>query len=186
MKSTEDFDTHFVICVVGGDLSNELDVRLSGKVDATKNETFGDNDFMVYYSSGRIQNPKVANNFSTQCFISCFVVSLYIIQLSTYVINLNNLSRFKILFSKGVIECKACDGAAKPIVKVTIGGEDITGMQVLDKHIIVIAARKRSLGQGNVFTRVCHSIHRGKGVGFPACVTVHITSIQGGWLPIAS
>ena len=99
MKSTEDFDTPFVICVVGGDLSNQLDVRLSGKVDATKNETFGDNDFMVYYSSGRIQNPKVANNFSTQCFISCFVVSLYIIQLNTYFIKLNNLSRFKILFS---------------------------------------------------------------------------------------
>ena len=72
MKSTEDFDTHFVICVVGGDLSNELDVRLSGKVDATENETFGDNDFMVYYSSGRIQNPKVAYNFLTQYFIfSC-------------------------------------------------------------------------------------------------------------------
>ena len=38
---------------------------------------------------------------------------------------------------------------------------------------------KRSLGQGNVFTPVCHSVHRGgglnfsactgKGVGFPAC-----------------
>ena len=80
-------------------MSNQLDLRLSGKVDATKNETFGDNDFMVYYSSGRIENPKVANNFSTQCFISCFVVSLYIIQLNTYFINLNNLSRFKILFS---------------------------------------------------------------------------------------
>ena len=28
----------------------------------------------------------------------------------------------------------------------------------------VITARKRSLGQGNVFTRMCHSIHRGEEV----------------------
>ena len=28
---------------------------------------------------------------------------------------------------------------------------------------INIIARKRSLGQGNVFTRVCHSVHRGEG-----------------------
>ena len=32
-----------------------------------------------------------------------------------------------------------------------------------------ITARKRSLGHGNVFTRVCHS------VGFPACITGHMT-----------
>ena len=34
-------------------------------------------------------------------------------------------------------------------------------------------ARKRSLGQGNVFTPVCHSVHRG-GVSFPACITGHM------------
>ena len=28
---------------------------------------------------------------------------------------------------------------------------------------VLITARKRSLGQGNVFTCVCHSFHRGKG-----------------------
>ena len=28
----------------------------------------------------------------------------------------------------------------------------------------IFTARKRSLGQGNVFTRMCHSVHRGKGV----------------------
>ena len=28
--------------------------------------------------------------------------------------------------------------------------------------IIIITARKRSLRQGNVFTRVCHSVHRGE------------------------
>ena len=27
----------------------------------------------------------------------------------------------------------------------------------------IVTARKRSLGQGNVFTRVCHSVHRGRG-----------------------
>ena len=68
MKSTEDFHARFAVCVVGGDLSSVLDVRLSGKVDATQNATFGDNDYMVYYSNDRSQNPKVANNFSTQFF----------------------------------------------------------------------------------------------------------------------
>ena len=38
----------------------------------------------------------------------------------------------------------------------------------------IFTARKRSLGQGNVFTPVCHSINRG--VGFPACITGHMTS----------
>ena len=27
--------------------------------------------------------------------------------------------------------------------------------------VVVITARKRSLGQGNIFTPVCHSVHRG-------------------------
>ena len=31
----------------------------------------------------------------------------------------------------------------------------------------IITARKRSLGQGNIFTPVCHSVHRG---GIPACI----------------
>ena len=48
----------------------------------------------------------------------------------------------------------------------------------------IIAARKRSLGQGNVFTPACHSVHR-EGVGFPACVTGHMTEgvclWWGGW-----
>ena len=30
-------------------------------------------------------------------------------------------------------------------------------------HQVLITARKRRLGQGNVFTCVCHSFHRGKG-----------------------
>ena len=30
--------------------------------------------------------------------------------------------------------------------------------------VTLITARKRSLGQGNIFTPVCHSVHRGGGV----------------------
>ena len=47
----------------------------------------------------------------------------------------------------------------------------------------VVTARKRSSGQGNLFTGVCLST---EGVGFPACITGHMTSIWGGgggWLP---
>ena len=52
------------------------------------------------------------------------------------------------------------------------------------KHLIFIIL-KRSLGQGNVFTAVCLSTG---GIGFPACITFHMTSIGGGsgggsWLP---
>ena len=39
-----------------------------------------------------------------------------------------------------------------------------------------ITARKRSLGQGNVFTPVCHSVHRGR-------VSVWVISVQGGLCP---
>ena len=38
----------------------------------------------------------------------------------------------------------------------------------LQKLFYVITARKRSLGQGNIFTPVCHSVHGGGGRG--ACV----------------
>ena len=36
---------------------------------------------------------------------------------------------------------------------------------------LIIIVRKRSLGQGNVFTLVCHSVHGGggRGVCIPAC-----------------
>ena len=46
------------------------------------------------------------------------------------------------------------------------------GAYVSSLHAI-FTARKRSLGQGNVFTGVCHSVLRG--VGFPACITGHMT-----------
>ena len=48
---------------------------------------------------------------------------------------------------------------------------------------MIITACKRSLGQGNVFTCMCHSV-RGWGVGFPACITGHMTGVSqsgGGW-----
>ena len=41
-------------------------------------------------------------------------------------------------------------------------------------HRLIFTARKRSLGQGNVFKLVCHSVHRDGG-GFPACITGHMT-----------
>ena len=34
-------------------------------------------------------------------------------------------------------------------------------------YIIIVTVRKRSLGQGNIFTPVCHSVHRG---GLPNCM----------------
>ena len=34
----------------------------------------------------------------------------------------------------------------------------------LQQHPVVFTARKRSLGQGNIFTPVCHSVHGGGGV----------------------
>ena len=37
----------------------------------------------------------------------------------------------------------------------------------------LFTARKRSLGQGNIFTGVCLST--GRGVGFPACIACHMT-----------
>ena len=40
------------------------------------------------------------------------------------------------------------------------------------KILYIMTARKRSLGQGNVFTPVCHSVHGGV---FPACITGHMT-----------
>ena len=38
----------------------------------------------------------------------------------------------------------------------------------------MLTNHKRSLGQGNAFTPVCHFVHRG-GVGFSACITGHMT-----------
>ena len=44
---------------------------------------------------------------------------------------------------------------------------------------MLITARKRSLGQGNIFTPVCHSVHKG---GMPGCSGGHAWLLWGGWL----
>ena len=36
--------------------------------------------------------------------------------------------------------------------------------EILDLPLKLIIALKRSLGQGNIFTNVCHSVNRGRGV----------------------
>ena len=38
----------------------------------------------------------------------------------------------------------------------------------------IFTTRKRSLGQGNIFTNICHSVP-GWGGGFPTCITGHMT-----------
>ena len=57
----------------------------------------------------------------------------------------------------------------------------LTGRMVLKHHMdqpcVIFTARKRCLGQGNVLTPVCHSVH--KGGGFPACIIGHMTSMEG-------
>ena len=47
---------------------------------------------------------------------------------------------------------------------VSVGKDKLKCIQVADPGIIT--ARKRSLGQGNIFAPVCHSVHRG---GLPQC-----------------
>ena len=43
-------------------------------------------------------------------------------------------------------------------------------------HKLIITARKRSLGQGNIFTPVCHSVHKGR-----VCLVVGVVhGCQGG------
>ena len=45
---------------------------------------------------------------------------------------------------------------------------------IYTERCLMLSTRKRSLGQGNAFTPVCHFVHRG-GVGFSACITGHMT-----------
>ena len=44
---------------------------------------------------------------------------------------------------------------------------------------MLFTVRKRSLGQDNVSTSVCHSVNWREGVGFPACITGHMTNGRG-------
>ena len=47
--------------------------------------------------------------------------------------------------------------------------------------ICIVTAHKRSLGQGNIFTPVCHSVHRGgvRGCGEPAWLWVGVHGCGG-------
>ena len=51
--------------------------------------------------------------------------------------------------------------------------------------ILIFTARKRSLGQGNIFTPVCHSVHRGGhawllwGAGVRGCSGGHVWLLRG-------
>ena len=49
-------------------------------------------------------------------------------------------------------------------------------------YYVSLPPAKRSLGQGNSFTSVCHSVHRGRG-SLSGGVTVQGVSIQGGLYP---
>ena len=48
--------------------------------------------------------------------------------------------------------------------------------------LYIFAARKRSLGQSNVFTPVCHSVHSGRGVSVQGVSVQRGVSVQGGSL----
>ena len=51
------------------------------------------------------------------------------------------------------------------------------------KFFIIITARKRSLGQGNVFTNVCHSVHRGVMMSLPVWLSGPVFLLGGGLCP---
>ena len=62
------------------------------------------------------------------------------------------------------------------IISDNLGWPNALTIDYVAEHIIwadaryIFTARKQSLGQGNVFTRVCHSVHRGEGVFVCVCV----------------
>ena len=67
----------------------------------------------------------------------------------------------------------------KPIVRKWIISP---GGGVCSQNAEVITARKRSLGQGNIFTPVCHSVHRGWVVSQHALQVVSQHALQQGGL----
>ena len=50
----------------------------------------------------------------------------------------------------------------------------LSSVSVLDS----VSMTSRSLGQGHIFIRVCYSVRGGGELGFPACITGDMTSIQ--------
>ena len=61
----------------------------------------------------------------------------------------------------GGATCPSCPPLDPPLYQIT---------RLLNNYILhsVFTARKRSFGQGIVFTPVCHSVHGGRGVGVSA------------------
>ena len=60
----------------------------------------------------------------------------------------------------------------------------ITECWVFIINLLIFTTRKQSLGQGNVFTGVCPGTG---GVGFPACITAHMTGgvcLWGVWIQV--
>ena len=60
--------------------------------------------------------------------------------------------------------CHRWDSIWRPFSKQ----KHLSFLTILTGHSYIFTAPKRSLGQGNIFTPVCHSIHRG-GVCLSAC-----------------
>ena len=58
---------------------------------------------------------------------------------------------------------------------------EVSALQVSLHFICTYYRRQAKLREGNVFTPVCHSVHRGGGVSVPACTTDHMNS--GGLCP---
>ena len=76
--------------------------------------------------------------------------------------------------------------APSPLVLTSGGYRSRVGkraVHILLECSLVFTTRKRSLGQGNVFTRVCHSVHDGGGRGWLSSMH-HRSHDQhpGGWL----
>ena len=100
-------------------------------------------------------------------------------------------------FEAEITKCKnwkASDECYALKYHYVIGGISVDGplcilntLKVKILVVTVITARKRSLGQGNVFTPVCLSVHRG--FGFPACsgkgggLASRQALGKGGWIP---
>ena len=76
-------------------------------------------------------------------------------------------SRFTSLFTKAQSTLDVCYAVKKLIVLTTDNNK--VG------YALIITARKRSLGQGNIFTSVGHSVGGGGSGGFQACITGHMT-----------
>ena len=72
-----------------------------------------------------------------------------------------------------------CDDTSNNVLIENNGVIPEWGCNPFSRNLIVTAC-KQSLGQGNIFTPVSHSVGKGGG-GFPACITGHITRVVCLW-----